>query len=306
MALPRIAIVGAGSVGCYFGGRLAQAGADVTLIGRPAQVEAITRNGLLFESGGKTETIRVGATTEPEGVRDAAIVLICVKSADTDMATAEVAPYLASDAVLVSLQNGVGNAERIHAGAHRPVIGGLVYVAVSMPGIGRVRHAGGNRIVIGAVRDCGATGALLRDVADAFRAAGVTVDMSADMDGELWAKLMTNCAYNAICALTGKPYGVMGAVPEIRALMREAADEVIALAHRKGIVIPDETSASLLAMTETMAHQMSSTAQDIARGRRTEIDYLNGFVSRESAAIGLEAPVNRTLHALVKLRERAD
>jgi 2-dehydropantoate 2-reductase len=306
MTLPRIAIVGAGAVGCYFGGRLAQAGADVTLIGRPTQVGAIAQNGLIFESGGKTETIRIGATTEPEGARDAAVVLICVKSADTATAAAEVAPYLASDAVLVSLQNGVGNTELIHAAAHRPAIGGLVYVAVSTPGIGRVRHAGGNRIVIGAVRDCGATGAMLRGIADTFRAASVTVEMSADMDGELWAKLMTNCAYNAICALTGKPYGVMGAVPEIRALMREAADEVIALAHRKGIVIPDETSASLLAMTGTMAHQMSSTAQDIARGRRTEIDYLNGFVSRESAAIGLEAPVNRTLHALVKLRERAD
>jgi 2-dehydropantoate 2-reductase len=306
MTLPRIAIVGAGAVGCYVGGRLAQAGAAVTLIGRPAQVEAIARNGLVVESNGKTETVHLGATTEPEGARDAAIVLICVKSADTDTATAEVAPYLASDAVLVSLQNGVGNAERIHAAARRPAVGGLVYVAVSMPEIGRVRHAGGNRIVIGAVRDCGATDAMLRGIADTFRAAGVAVEVSADMNGELWAKLMTNCAYNAICALTGKPYGVMGAVPEIRALMREAADEVIALAHRKGVVIPDETSASLLAMTETMAHQMSSTAQDIVRGRKTEIDYLNGFVSRESAAIGLEAPVNRTLHALVKLRERAD
>jgi 2-dehydropantoate 2-reductase len=145
---------------------------------------------------------------------------------------------------------------------------------------------------------------MLDEFAALFRAAGVSVDISADMDGALWAKLTMNCAYNAVCALTGKPYGAMGAVPEVRAIMRQAADETIALARYKGISIPQDVSDNLLAMTEAMPLQMSSTAQDIARGRVTEIDYLNGFVARESAALGLDAPVNRTLAALVKLRER--
>jgi 2-dehydropantoate 2-reductase len=96
----------------------------------------------------------------------------------------------------------------------------------------------------------------------------------------------------------------MGAVSEIRAIMRGAADEVIALAQAKGVVLPDAARDGLFEMTQSMPLQMSSTAQDIAKGRPTEIDYLNGFVARESAALGLAAPVNRTLNALVKLREQ--
>jgi 2-dehydropantoate 2-reductase len=299
-----VAIVGAGSLGCYFAARLALAGVPVTLIGRPAQAEAIGRNGLVFESGGARQIVRLAATAEPQAVRGARFVLICVKSGDSDSAAAAVAPYLSADAVLVSLQNGVGNTERIHARASRPSIAGLVYVGANMPAAGHVRHAGGNRIVIGAVKDCGVSTAMLDEFAALFRAAGVSVDISADMDGALWAKLTMNCAYNAVCALTGKPYGAMGAVPEVRAIMRQAADETIALARHKGISIPQDVSDNLLAMTEAMPLQMSSTAQDIARGRVTEIDYLNGFVARESAALGLDAPVNRTLAALVKLRER--
>ena len=115
---------------------------------------------------------------------------------------------------------------------------------------------------------------------------------------------MLNCAYNAVCALTGKPYGEMGAVPEIRALMQAAAEETIALARRKGVKIDDSVFDGLFAMTQSMPRQMSSTAQDVAKGRTTEIDYLNGYVARESAALGLDAPVNRTLNALVKLREQ--
>jgi 2-dehydropantoate 2-reductase len=167
-----------------------------------------------------------------------------------------------------------------------------------------VRHAGGNRVVVGAVAGSGVDRALVEQIAALFRAAGITAEVSADMDAELWRKLLFNCAYNAVCALTGKPYGEMGAMSEVRAVMQDAADEVVALARRKGVTIPDEAMASLFAMTQSMPLQMSSTAQDIVRGRPTEVDYLNGYVAHESAALGLAAPVNRTLHALVKLREK--
>jgi 2-dehydropantoate 2-reductase len=107
-----------------------------------------------------------------------------------------------------------------------------------------------------------------------------------------------------VCALAGKPYGEMGAMPEIRAIMQAAAEETIALARRKGAAIGSDVFDSLFTMTQSMPLQMSSTAQDIAKGRVTEIDYLNGYVARESAALGLDAPVNKTLAALVKLREK--
>lgn len=300
----RIAILGAGALGCYFGARLAQAGVSVTLIGRPAQVEAIGRDGLILESEGRTQVLRPEVTTEAGVVRDAELVLVCVKSADTAAAAAAVAPHLAADAALVSLQNGMGNVETIHQRTGHPVVAGLVYIGANMPAPNHVRHAGGNRVVVGAVAGSGVDRALVEQIAALFRAAGITAEVSADMDAELWRKLLFNCAYNAVCALTGKPYGEMGAMPEIRAVMQDAADEVVALARRKGVTIPDEAMASLFAMTQSMPLQMSSTAQDIVRGRPTEVDYLNGYVAHESAALGLAAPVNRTLHALVKLREK--
>lgn len=299
----RIAVMGAGALGCYFGGVLARAGAAVTLIGRPALADAVRRNGLLFESAGKTDTIRLDATTQPDGVRDATLVLICVKSADTEAAAAAIAPHLGPDAVLLSLQNGVGNVERIHAATRRPVVAGLVYIGTTLAAPGQVRHTGGDRIVIGALQERGVEAGHLQDIATLFRGAGITVDISAGIEAVMWGKLMLNCAYNAVCALTGKPYGDMGAVPEIRAVMQAAAEETIALARRKGVAVGDDVFDGLFAMTQSMPRQMSSTAQDIARGRATEIDYLNGFVARESEALGLAAPVNRTLNALVKLRE---
>ena len=303
-ALPRIAVMGAGALGCFFGGRLAQAGAQVTLIGRAAAVEAIKRDGLTLESAGTAAKVRVDATVDPNGARGAKLVLMCVKSGDTARAAEALAPHLDADAVLVSLQNGVGNVERIHAATGRRVIAGLVYIGTNMPAPAHVRHSGGDRIVLGAVKGCGAEELLVGETAATFRKAGINADVSADIEAGLWHKLMLNCAYNAVCALTGKPYGEMGAVPEVRAIMREAAQEVIALARHKGATIPADVFDGLFTMTQSMPQQMSSTAQDIAKGRATEIDYLNGYVARESEKLGIAAPVNRTLNALVKLRER--
>jgi 2-dehydropantoate 2-reductase len=302
--MPTIAVIGAGAIGCYFGGKLALSGANVTLIGRAAAVDAISRAGLTIESAGASQNVNVTAATTPESVRGAQLVLVCVKSGDSDSAASAVAPHLDANACLVSLQNGVGNAERIHAATNRPVIAGLVYIGVNMPAPAHVRHAGGNRIVLGAVTGCGVESSRVAEAAAIFRAAGIEAETAADIEAMLWEKLMFNCAYNAVCALTGKSYGAMGALPEIRAVMAEAADEVVALAQRNGVSIAATARDRLFAMTQSMPLQVSSTAQDIAKGRPTEIDYLNGYVVRESAALGLAAPVNETLNALIKLREK--
>jgi 2-dehydropantoate 2-reductase len=299
-----IAVMGAGALGCYFGSRMAQAGARVTLIGRAGHVDAIRRNGLLLESGGRTVAIPLDATTEPSGVRDAALVLVCVKSADTESAAQAMAPHLHRDAALVSLQNGIGNVERIRAHVDRPVAAGVVYTAANMPAPGHVRHTGGGNIVLGGTAAWDIDRAKLSDIKSAFDAAGIAVELTDDIAIALWTKLMQNCAYNAVCALTGKPYGEMVAMPELRAVMAQAGDEVVALAHRKGVMLGDDAVEIALRRASSMATTMSSTAQDIAKGRPTEIDYLNGLIAREAKTLGLAAPVNATLAALVKLREK--
>ncbi|MGE0063505.1 MAG: ketopantoate reductase family protein [Xanthobacteraceae bacterium] len=295
---PAFAVMGAGAVGGFFGAKLAMAGAPVTLIGRPAFAEAIARNGLLFEHGGRIETIAVTATTKPAGVAGARYVLFCVKSGDTDTAAKAMAPHLAGDAVVLSLQNGVGNAERIRAHVSCPVVPALVYAASQMPKPGHVRHTGGGRLVIG-----GADRALLDEVVALFARADVPVTISPDIDAELWTKLLTNCAYNAVSALTMMPYAKMLAMPEVKDVMRTAAEEVFAVARARGIKIDPGIFDRLFDFAQSMPTQISSTAQDIARGRPTEIDYLNGAVVREGEVLGVATPVNRTLHALVRLLE---
>jgi 2-dehydropantoate 2-reductase len=296
--------MGAGALGCYFGGRLAQSGAQVTLIARPAHVEAIRRDGLILESGGAKTAIRLDATTEPSGVRDADLVLVCVKSADTESAAKSIAPHLAKGAILVSLQNSIGNVERIRAQVDRPVAAGIVYTAANMPGPGHVKHTGGGSIVLGGLPAWGIDDAKLATIKQTFDAANVPVEISPSIELVLWTKLMQNCAYNAVCALTEKPYGEMAAMPEVRELMGQAGYEVVALAQRKDVPLQATTVEAALQRVTTMATTMSSTAQDLMKGKPTEIDYLNGLIARESKALGLAAPINAALAALVKLKEQ--
>src|ERR1700733_12143691 len=144
----KIAVMGAGAVGCYFGFRLARAGNDVTLIGRPQLVEAVQRQGLRLESQSFDECIRVSASTDASAVEGAGLVLFCVESTDPEKAASAIRPYLAPDAVVLSLQNGVDNADRLRALLPQEVIAAAVYVGVEMAGPGHVRHHGRGDLVI--------------------------------------------------------------------------------------------------------------------------------------------------------------
>jgi 2-dehydropantoate 2-reductase len=295
--MKNVAVMGAGAVGCYYGAMLARAGHEVTLVARPQHVEAVRRSGLRLETKAFDERVRLGASTDPASVRGARVVLFAVKSPDTETAGAAIAPHLEGDAAILTLQNGVDNAERLAATLGREVIPAVVYVAVEMAGAGHVRHHGRGELVIGPSRASEA-------IAAAFRAAGVPVEISDNVAGALWAKLIVNSAYNALSAITQLPYGrlVQGAgVPEV---MRDVVDECLAVARRAGVEVPGDMHEATRKIAVTMPAQLSSTAQDLARGKKTEIEHLNGFVVRKGALLGVPTPVNRTLLALVKLLER--
>jgi 2-dehydropantoate 2-reductase len=305
-----VAVVGAGAVGCYYGGMLARAGCPVTLIGRPPHVQAIGRDGLLLETLAFTERVRVPASTDIAAARGAGLVLLCVKSPDTETAAKALSAQLAPQAIVLSLQNGVDNLERIRAHAAAPAYAAVVYVAAAMAGPGHVRHTGRGDLVIGAIeRDAAAQAAAqprLQQVAAWFEGAGVPCAVTANVEGELWAKLVINCAYNAVSALGRARYRRLGESPPALRVMREAVDEVLAVARAAGVTLPPgDVFESVLSISRTMAGATSSTAQDIARGRRTEIDHLNGYVVRRGDELGVPVPVNRTLHALVRLLEEA-
>ena len=304
----KVAVVGAGAVGSFYGAMLARAGHPVVLIGRPAHVEAIRRDGLKLEMGGRTETVALDAHSEIVAARDADLVLVSVKSSDTEAVARELAPLLASNAVVVSLQNGVENADVIARHVDATVVPAVVYVATAMPAPGVVRHHGRGDLVVGlrtrAAADDAAFGRRLDALVAFFATAGVAVKISADVVAELWSKLMVNCAYNAISALAQAPYGEMAALAPIRELQRTVVGEVVAVAAASGVELP--LAAAIAAMERiapAMPAQLSSTAQDVARNKPSEIDHLNGFIVRRGREVGVATPVNQALHALVKLVE---
>lgn len=294
----KFAVMGAGAVGCYFGGLLARAGHEVVLVARPAHAEALQREGLLLDTQTFRERVRVQASTQPEAVAGAQCVLFCVKSTDTESAGLAMAPYLAEGATVLSLQNGVDNAERLAAVLERPVLPAVVYVATAMAGPGHVRHFGRGELVIAPSPTSDA-------LAQTFAAAGIPVEVSGNVAGALWAKLVLNCALNPLSAITGLPYGdIVGAQGlDVPRAMDDIVRECLAVARASGIALPEGTAEAVLPLAASMPGQMSSTAQDLARGRHSEIDHLNGFIVRRGEALGVPTPANRLLHTLVRLLE---
>ncbi len=300
MPAPRTAVFGAGAVGCYFGGMLARAGLDVVFIGRAHHVEAMSRGGLLLDTLQFRERVPARATVDLAAAHGAEVVLFCVKTLDTESAAAALAKHLAPGAVVVSLQNGVDNAERINRATGIDAVSCAVYVAASMIAPGEVRHTGRGDLVLDARPEC-------PPIAAMFESAGVPCRVSDNVAGELWAKLVMNCAYNAMSALARARYGAIARHPETREIMRLAVEETVAVARALGVRMPEgDLVEAAWRLGIAMENAISSTAQDIARGRATEIESLNGYVARRGAELGVAAQVNATLSALVKLLETKD
>jgi 2-dehydropantoate 2-reductase len=298
-------MLGAGAVGCYFGGMLARAGAPVTLIGRPLHVEAIQRDGLWIESMRFQERVPVAASVAVEAAGEAAVVLFCVKTLDTEEAARSLSAHLAPGAVVLSLQNGVDNVGRICAAGGFAALPAVVYVAAAMTGPGRVRHTGRGDLVVGDPEG-GRRGEVER-LARLFSRAGVPCAASDNIEAELWTKMSMNCAYNAVSALGRAKYGRITHHPQAREVLRLAVEETVAVARASGVRLDEAALVeAAFRLGEAMSEATSSTAQDVQRGKRTEIDSLNGYVARRGAELGVATPVNRTLHALVKLLEEAE
>jgi 2-dehydropantoate 2-reductase len=321
---PSIAVLGAGAVGCYFGGMLARAGAPVTLIGRPLHVDAMSRNGLVLDSIQFHTRIPVASSTRVEAARDADLVLLSVKTPNTEETARDLVPHLRSGASVVSLQNGVDNVERIRAATTIEAIPAVVYVAAEMVAPGCVKHSGRGDLIIGDPSRRGPTaspqpssqsgGAGGRDgdvrrgelerVAAVFARAGVPCKVSRNIEADLWTKLVMNCAYNAMSALSRARYGRIAANRWTRDVVRHVVEETLAVARAAGVQLDgSDLVHAAWTLGEAMPGALSSTAQDINRGKRTEIDSLNGYVARRGGELGIATPVNQTLYALVKLLE---
>ncbi|RYF75184.1 MAG: 2-dehydropantoate 2-reductase [Comamonadaceae bacterium] len=300
--LLRIAVLGAGAVGCYFGALLARAGHGVTLIGRQAHVQAVQAHGLRLQTSALDEQVPLAAHTDASAVAGADVVLFCVKSTDTEDAARQMRPHLGPHTLVLTLQNGVDNDERVRGVLSGegddgpPVAAAVVYVATEMAGPGHVRHHGRGELVI-------APSPLSATVAQQFSAAGIATEISDNVRGALWAKLVLNCAYNALSALSQQPYGQLVQTPGVTDVIGDVVAECLRVAQADGIRIPGDVQAAVRGIATTMPGQLSSTAQDLARGKPSEIDHLNGYVVQRGAELGVPTPLNRALQVLVKLAE---
>jgi 2-dehydropantoate 2-reductase len=205
---------------------------------------------------------------------------------------------------VISLQNGVDNVEQIRAAANIDALPAAVYVAASVPEPGHVKHVGRGDLVVGP--PCDQT----RKLAEIFAGARISCRISENIRGELWTKLICNCALNAVSALGQAKYGQIAESGEAVKLVEAIVVEVLAVAHADRVVLPGiEDAKAALAASMNIAAQMpqafSSTAQDLQRGKLTEIDSLNGYIARRGVALGVPTPVNHALFALVKLAEQA-
>jgi 2-dehydropantoate 2-reductase len=293
----QVAVIGAGAVGCYYGGLLLRAGHDVTFIGRQTHVDAINAHGLLLDTQSFKGHLPAKAATDTAALASPDLVLFCVKSADTEEAGRSLAGRLRPETTILSLQNGVDNPQRLLGVTGHPVIPAVVYVGSEMAGPGHVRHHGGGDLAIGASPASEA-------LAQTLDAAGIRTTIADDIETTLWSKLVINCAFNALSAVAGISYGPMLEVEGTRDVVASAVQEAVTVARASGVSMPDDLLERILKIPAAMPNQMSSTAQDVARGKPSEIDFLNGYVVRKGAELGIPTPTNHALQVMVKLAER--
>lgn len=300
--VPKVAVVGAGAVGGYFGGMLARADIPTVFIGRAPLVAAVERSGLTLDTVHFKATLAVAASTDLSAARDADVVLFCVKTTDTVATARALTSHLKPTCTVLSLQNGVENADQIGAIIGLPAFPAAVYLAAAVPAPGVVKHTGRGDLVVGP------GGERLRDIAQLFQGAGVGCVVSDRIQDRLWEKLICNCALNAISALGHLTYGAIG---EEAAAWRTAVrviHEALAVARAAGVNptrMADEAAAeaTVRTLTRQIAGAFSSTALDLQRQKRTEIDALNGYLARRGRELGIPTPVNQTLWDLVRAAE---
>jgi 2-dehydropantoate 2-reductase len=296
----KIAVIGAGAMGSLFGALLAEAGQQVTLLDiRRDHVDAVNADGLVVEKEDTRRQIRIRATQDADSIDPTDLCIVFVKSTQTAAAAQTVARLAGPSTPVLTLQNGMGNAETL-AEALDParIIAGTTSHGATFLGPGAIRHAGSGDTVIGPWASENMDGA--EAVAEAFDQAGIATKVVTGVHSVMWAKLFINVGINAITALTGIKNGQLLDLEQTRRLSRDAVEEAMAVAEARGIAIEGDPVEKVFQVARATGANRSSMGQDVDSRRATEIEAINGFIVREAQTVGVPAPVNRTLSALVE------
>ncbi len=289
----RIVMFGAGGVGGYFGGRLAQAGCDVSFVARGAHLEAIRRDGLRIVSPkGDAYVTGVTASDDPAALGPADVVLFTVKLYDAERAAAQLAPLVGPDTMVVTLQNGVDAVDIVasHVGRQHTA-GGVAYVAAVIDPPGTIKHTALDALIVGELD--GAMSPRLMALADAAARAGFGFTASPHILVDQWSKFARLSVFSAMTAITRSPLGVLRAQPELMAMLERATWETIAVGRAHGVELTGDVMDEVLAMMRGMPPTaQSSMLSDLERGRPLELPWLSGAVVRLGKAKGVATPTH--------------
>ncbi len=291
-------VVGPGAMGCLFAARLSKAGFHVTLLDYiPERAKQINEQGLSVEGvtgeyAAKVPTVTGNVPSSPD------MVLICVKSYKTRQASETIKAWLPAKAVVVTLQNGVGNVEILEGifGKQR-ILGGVTSEGATLLGPGKIRHAGQGETIIGPARDPNGPA---YNLVSAFEQAGFKAEAVDNVSDLIWGKLIVNVGINALTAITRLKNGRLPEVPGTRLVLEEAVKEAVAVAAAKNIQLPYPNPLErVMQVCEATAGNVASMLQDVLKEKQTEVDAINGAIVREGKALGIPTPVNLTLTSLV-------
>jgi 2-dehydropantoate 2-reductase len=297
----RIAIIGSGGLGGYFGGRLAAAGSDVAFFARGLHLEALRSRGLRIESpNGNLQLSDIVATDDPARVGIVDVVLFAVKLYDTESALPLLIPLVGPETVVIPLQNGVESVEMLSAVVDRGrLVGGTAYIQASIAEPGLVRHIALDRIIFGELD--GTRSARLERFLTACQDAGLSPMLTEQIDVEMWTKFVHITVMSGMTAVTRSSVGPLRDDPDLFAMWQAAVVESVAVAKAKGIGVPRTLATDLMTLVQQLpAQARSSMLQDLEHHRRLELPWLSGAIVRMGAALDVDTPIHRFITTVLK------
>jgi|ETN07SMinimDraft_1059922.scaffolds.fasta_scaffold53100_2 2-dehydropantoate 2-reductase len=298
----KIAIMGAGGVGGYLGGRLAEAGEDVSFIARGAHLDAMKMNGLRILSPlGDALINPIKAASDPAEIVPVDVILFCVKLYDLEEAAEQCRPLIKDGTAVISLLNGVDSVDRLRAivgDGH--VVGGLTYIFSSISAPGVIQHFG-EATTVSFGGDSGGKYSHLTAFLNKCIDAGIDARIANDIQSEIWMKFMAWATFSGLTSLTRQPLGAFQQDPDLNALCRETLTEIASVAEAKGIRLPEDAVENRMALVPTQPPEAKpSTLVDLEHGRRLELEGQAGAVVRMGREIGIDTPINRVIYAALK------
>jgi 2-dehydropantoate 2-reductase len=297
----RIAVMGSGGVGGYFGGRLLAAGEEVWFIARGVHLQALRTRGLsILSPNGDIAIASPNATDTPDAVGFVDVVLFTVKMYDVEDAATAIRPLLGPSTVVVTLQNGVEAVDLVSRAVGRAhVAGGVAYVAavISEPGV--IKHTALDNLIFGELD--GSRTSRLERLRDACLAAGVQARVSDQIEMDLWSKFSRLSVFSGMTAVTRSPIGILRADPDLLAMLKQACEETMAVGRARGVPLPGLLMDDIVNMVHGLPPgAKSSMLEDLERGKRLELPWLSGAVVRLGEAAGVPTPIHRFITTVLK------